>query len=176
MIITLDVTNEVGRPLLEHARAARASLEALVDDNARVIRAKKVPPLYSSGVRYRKPVEKNGRQPILGALETFKSGRGSCPELSAWRAAELRVFGDARIGVEPCRKNPKSGGCHHGYIRIAASGEVVCACPNVKLYWRPECRGVIHCEVRLPDGNAEDPSRFLGMTGNPFRGGRRVET
>jgi hypothetical protein len=175
--IILDVQATPGKPLVEHARKAKAALERLIVHNANLIRARRVPPLYTSGVRYRKPyTAEHGGQEILDCVETLREGEGTCGDLSAWRAAELRVFGDARIGVSPCQR-AKSGGCAHGFIRIAASGETICACPNVKIYWRPECRGVLHAEVRLPNGNAEDPSRFLGMRGNPFvRGQRNIET
>lgn len=40
---------------------------------------------------------------------------------------------------------------------------------GIKVYWRPEMNPLpFHVEVRLPNGNVEDPSRRLGMVGARF--------
>lgn len=142
---------------------AREILGILVLENCGLVRKKAVPPLYSSGVVYRRPkMEVDGSQRFLTCAETFAAKEGSCPELAAWRAAELRVWGDPRIGVSPCKVGPK--GCiAHPPVRRPNDGRIVSGCPSIKVYRRPEFPGIYHCEVRLPNGDAEDQSRFLGM-------------
>jgi hypothetical protein len=142
-------------------QAARGFLERVIADNVKLVRSHKVPRLYASGVRYCRPErEADGQQRLYNASQVIARGCGTCSDLAAWRAAELRVLGDARIGVTPCRP-AKSGGCEHGFLQLY--GRTLSACPNIKLYFRPHLQGIYHCEVRLPNGDAEDPSRFLGM-------------
>ena len=146
------------------AQAARACLEAAVLQNMMGFRARKLPRLYESGVRYRRPeADAYGAQRILTAKQCLDERAGTCSDLCAWRAAELRVLGDARLGVEACKWGPDLR-CHHGVAR-SESGQLIPLCPGIKLYWRRGDARIFHCEVRLPNGSAEDPSRFLGMGG-----------
>lgn len=145
-------------------RSAREFLQRVIADNVRLFQARKVPRLYGSGIRYRRPkLGSDGKQRILNAAEVVQAGEGTCVDLACYRAAELCAVGDARIGVHACKRS-KSGGCEHGYLHI--NGQTIPACPNVKLYYRPHLEGIYHVEVRLPNGDAEDPSRFLGMGGS----------
>ncbi len=144
------------------ATIIRARLGRILAENVALIRRAQVPRIYESGVRYCSPAtDESGQQHFLNALETHRQGVGTCPDLSLWRAAELRVLGDPSIGVFPCLV--RGGRCvRHGPL-VLEHGQQIPGCPNVKLYWREERPGIFHCEVRLPDGDAEDPSRFLGM-------------
>lgn len=49
------------------------------------------PPLYESGIRYRR--EPDGRERWLTAPEMLAVGFADCEDISAWRAAELRLAG-----------------------------------------------------------------------------------
>jgi hypothetical protein len=51
-----------------------------------------IPPLYGSGVVYRR--EPIGREHWLSATEVLKVGHGDCEDLAAWRAAELQHDGE----------------------------------------------------------------------------------
>lgn len=93
----------------------------------------RVPPLYRSGVRYR-------REPWQGILEEFASipvvlarGWGDCDDLACWRAAELSATGVPAVPV--VRETPQS---------------------------RPGARAW-HVTVQRQDGATEDPSAILGM-------------
>ena len=50
-----------------------------------------IPPLYKSGVRYRRESPK--RERWLRSDEVLEVGYGDCEDLAAWRAAELRQRG-----------------------------------------------------------------------------------
>lgn len=161
-------TLEIEDPDKAHrAQVARAVAQGAILQNMRLFRARRAPRLYDSRVRYFSPrADDSGAQRILTIPSVLREGGGTCIDLCAWRAAELRVLGDARIGVLACKWGPNLR-CHHGLFRNEA-GQILPACPDLKLYWRGPGSQVLHCEVRLPSGDAEDPSRFLGM-----RGGRR---
>lgn len=68
-------------------------LEALLDGwttaNVRLIQLYGLPPLYESGVRYRR--EPRGRERWQLAPTTASLGYGDCEDLATWRAAELRL-------------------------------------------------------------------------------------
>lgn len=70
------------------ARAAGAFL-ALCDAD---IKARKLPPLYASGVRYRR--ESAGAERWQLPHQTLALGYGDCEDLAGWRAAELRALGE----------------------------------------------------------------------------------
>jgi hypothetical protein len=147
------------------AAMIRAYLQGTILQNCYLVRDGLVPRLYESGIRYVLPrLNAQGEQEYLSALETLKRGAGSCPETSTWRAAELRVLGDARIGVLPCRF---SGDRCVSHRPLNVLGHTVSGCPNIKIYWRPDF-SIYHCETRSDSARGmvlEDTSRFLGMKG-----------
>ena len=78
--------------------------EALARMNLRYLRymakiGRQVPPLYSTGVRY--GAQKLGHDKWRDIPRLLVTGRGACEDLAAWRAAELRMFGErAPIDVQ----------------------------------------------------------------------------
>jgi hypothetical protein len=61
------------------------------------LRARRLPPLYASGVRY--VAEPMGQENWQTPLVTLKKKGGDCEDLAAWRAAELVVSGRDRGAV-----------------------------------------------------------------------------
>jgi hypothetical protein len=168
MKFLIEIEAEASRE--DVANVARAALEACTLQNMQLFRRRKVPRLYEARVKYVPPEgDEEGVQRILSALEALRRGSGTCVDLCCWRAAELRVLGDARLGIQACKWDQNLR-CHHGLFRNEA-GKILPACPGVKIYWRSPDSPVLHCEVRLPNGSAEDPSRFLGMVGSRRTGG-----
>lgn len=162
MRFTLEIDPAIFPDRMTAARIARGVLSTVILQNAGLIKARRVPRLYESGVTYERPSLENGSQRCRNAAEVMARGSAACHDLSAWRAAELRVLGDPRIGVRPCVY--RGGRCvSHPPVRRPHDGLLLQGCPSIKIYWRPHLEGIYHCEVRLPNGNAEDPSRFLGM-------------
>lgn len=104
-------TTAAGRELAPRAGDASATIhvpvsacfyeemiEGLTRGNELMLRLAEFPPIYESGVRYRKEAEDTWRH----ADDVLCSGWGDCEDLAAWRAAELRVSGedpDARVLV-----------------------------------------------------------------------------
>lgn len=83
-----------------HLRIALAGLTAM--NRALLKLYRDVPPLYSSGVRYRG--EKPDRWETLDLV--LARGYGDCEDLSAWRAAELQEQGvNAHADVYNVRAN-----------------------------------------------------------------------
>jgi len=75
-----------------------AAIEGLTRLNVEMLSVADFPPIYESGVGYRKEAEDTWRH----ADDVFCSGWGDCEDLAAWRAAELRVSGEdpaARVYV-----------------------------------------------------------------------------
>lgn len=90
----------VGVPAEPKALAAVAN--ALIPTAQR--QARRLPPLYKSGVQYRR--EPRGSERWLLPTEVQARGFGDCEDLSLWRAAELRNAGiAARVKVIPIRAN-----------------------------------------------------------------------
>jgi hypothetical protein len=86
------------------AAAFSAALEGLTRLNELLIKQHDVPPIYEAGVRYRR--EK--RDKWKHALDVQADGVGDCEDLSAWRAAEMRVSGeDPGARVEVYRSGPR---------------------------------------------------------------------
>ena len=99
------------------------------------IREYRIPPLYSTGVRYRG--ERCDAPFVPGACERFLTAAQGiierwldCDDLAPWRAAELIVGGE--LTARPY-------------------------CIPSEVGW--------HCLVERADGSIEDPSRVLGMKG-----------
>jgi hypothetical protein len=75
-----------------------AAIEGLTRMNEEILAAADFPPLYQSGVGYRKEAEDTWRH----ADDVYCSGWGDCEDLASWRAAELRLSGEdpsARVYV-----------------------------------------------------------------------------
>lgn len=83
-----------------------AALEGLTATNyCLLVKSKRAPSLYGSGVRYRR--EPRGREHWQTVPEVLRAGYGDCEDLAAYRAAELRVAGiPARADV--IRTGPKT--------------------------------------------------------------------
>ncbi len=82
--------------------ASRACLTAMLEgltllDMVLMEQAGGLPPLYESGIRYRR--EPPGRERWLTATEVLAVGVGDCEDLGAYRAAELRRAGVAARAV-----------------------------------------------------------------------------
>lgn len=146
MRIVVNIDREAVREPKDVALIARGFLNGVVLQNALLIRARLVPPIYESGVEFRKEPWAGKFEEFADCLTTYRRKWGDCDDLVAWRVAELRTIGDHRLGLPPCKA-------------------------TIKIYWREFFEGLgFHCEVRMPDGSVEDPSRFLGM------GGRHIGT
>lgn len=75
-----------------------ALLSGWVAANRVLMARRPLPPLYASGVRYRR--EPRGRERWQLAPETYRRGVGDCEDLATWRAAELQLAGiDAQAAV-----------------------------------------------------------------------------
>lgn len=112
-------------------------LEALTAIDVDILKVSPdLPNLYESGVRYRR--EPVGQEDWDDTVELYRIGYGDCEDLSATRAAELRVRHG--IAARPIVKGPK---------RL----------PNGLMLY--------HIQVQLPDGSIEDPSVKLGMGSRP---------
>lgn len=73
-----------------------ALLEGLVLLNVYLLGVHPLPPLYASGVRYKR--EPIGQEKWKAANLVFRDRFGDCEDLSGWRAAELRRAGvDAEV-------------------------------------------------------------------------------
>lgn len=115
------------------AKELQLGLDATTVWNIVALRARPLPPIYNSGVRYaREPMchtEGVDRvcEEFLTAHEVFARRTGDCDDLAPWFASECRLRG------EPARAFP----------RRSAVG------------W--------HIVVQRADGSIEDPSARLGM-------------
>ena len=120
-------------PLGEYA--LNVLLEALIRINiAYLTRYPAVPPLYRTGIRYKRQGE--GQEDWHDVPTAIRAGATDCKVLAAWRCAELRLTG--------VRARPH-------LIRQTRQG------PNGPIYF-------YHIQVLWPTGQIEDPSRILGMT------------
>lgn len=69
-----------------------ALLEGLYALNVYILSARRHPPLYWSGIRYRR--EARGHEEWQSASRLVATGVGDCEDLAAYRAAELAVSGE----------------------------------------------------------------------------------
>lgn len=70
-------------------------------------RGRPLPPLYLSGVRYRR--EREGKEDWLGPVDAMRLGYADCEDLVAWLVAELRERG---VAAEPHIYSPRPGLIH----------------------------------------------------------------
>lgn len=93
----MNITCAIGTPTVQKLRICVDMLVALnIDFLKRAQGAKRIPPLYSAGVRYRRePKPKHGNRLEQFALipVVLRQGHGDCEDLAAWRVAELRMQG-----------------------------------------------------------------------------------
>lgn len=72
------------------------------------------PPIYGSGVRYRR--EPPGHETWRCAARTLELGHGDCEDLGCWLAAELQVAGEPARAF-PVRKWRPRGWLYHILVR-----------------------------------------------------------
>lgn len=91
------------------AEMVRKLLEALVSVNRLALRSdRRIPPLYSSGVRYMR--EAPGVETFRDLYIVLAKGGGDCAHLAAWRVAELQEAGEnasLRIQWKVTRRGPR---------------------------------------------------------------------
>ncbi len=117
-------------------RDLNLALKLLTIIDLEQLRTLRLPPLYQSGLRWKRDTCIAPRVP--GACERFRSAAtciaeqdgGDCDDFAPWRAAELILAGDRRARAFAIRSS---------------------------VGW--------HCLVRRGDGSIEDPSIRLGMKG-----------
>ncbi|HWA70691.1 MAG TPA: hypothetical protein VG937_00080 [Polyangiaceae bacterium] len=75
-------------------------LDALVTVNRLYLRSHHVPPLYTSGVRYKQEPEDGKPEEFASIAKVLERGWGDCDDLAPWRVAELQEAGDgAKIRI-----------------------------------------------------------------------------
>lgn len=99
--------------------AIAAAVEGLTSLNYKLMRLAResgggFPPLYESGVLYRR--EKKDHEFWENCIVLLRLGEGDCEDLSAYRAAELRMEGEpATVQIIPTRR--------HSYHAIVQRGD-----------------------------------------------------
>jgi hypothetical protein len=94
------------------------------------------PPVYQSGVRYRR--EPRGSERWQTPSQTLQRGEGDCEDLAAWRAAELRVSGeDPAARAVVVRSGPRT------WHAVVARGDGSFEDPSAAL-------GMSHTESGIP--------------------------
>jgi hypothetical protein len=86
----------------------RACVHSLAMIDRWLVEAGDVPPLYKSGVRFRR--EPKGVETFRDAKDVWARGHGDCAHLAAWRCGELQAMGEAarlRIKWGWRRGNPR---------------------------------------------------------------------
>lgn len=85
-------------PIAANRAALERAAERLTRAAERDLRRAPQPPLYQSGVRWQ---AERGREDWLVPSQVARQGHADCEDVSAWRAAELRLRGerDARVAV-----------------------------------------------------------------------------
>ncbi len=113
------------------AASYAAAIEGLTRIDERILSSgvgAKIPPIYQSGVRYKREPQDVWRH--VG--DVLKSGWGDCEDLSAWRAAELRVSGeDPKAHVAVYQSGPRR------YHAIVARGDGSTEDPSRRLGMKP---------------------------------------
>lgn len=96
----------------------RAAVLGLVGVNRLVLRERRLPPLYASGVVYR--AEALGSEHWQRADQVLRAGYGDCEDLAAWRVAELQEAGELLATVDVVKTGPRK---YHARV-MRASGAV----------------------------------------------------
>jgi hypothetical protein len=92
MQIGLIIKGQVLKRPKAFALWVRACLRSLVMLDRWLLEAGLVPPLYKSGVRFRR--EPKGVETFRDATDVWARGHGDCAHLAAWRAGELQAMGE----------------------------------------------------------------------------------
>ena len=95
-----------------NAPAINAALEGLVALNCEQMRRRKFPPLYASGIRYKR----DKGETWDSAQVCMRRGYGDCEDLAAYRAAELRCQGIPARAVVMRSRTP--GVAWHCVVRL----------------------------------------------------------
>jgi hypothetical protein len=134
------------------ARIVRAKLNyhlmGVVQANRLIMEALSVPPLYSSGVRYRVDPRSARVQPVLDCLEVLAAGEADCKSLAAYQLASYRHA--ARSEAEAQAFGFKIDWRDYDHDPLGVGLE-----PRDGV-----CR-VFHVQILTPDGGLEDPSSHL---------------
>lgn len=102
------------------ASAVRAVLNAIAYAWAPELRARPLPPLYGSGIRYQLEPNLGQYEDFKSPYETFESGWGDCDDLVIYRVAELVANGE-RAMVQSMRLRGTSR--FHVRVRRASGAE-----------------------------------------------------
>lgn len=78
------------------ASVARGILHGVVLNNRLLIRARLVPRLYESGVRWRNEPWRGTFEEFADAYTCLKRGWGDCEDMSAWIVAECHEAGETK--------------------------------------------------------------------------------
>lgn len=161
-----------------------AAIEGLARLDEEILSVADFPPLYKSGVRYRKERPDTWRH----ADDVLAAGWGDCEDLSAWRVAELRVSGvDPDAHVYVYRSGPRR------YHAVVARGDGTIEDPSLRLGMHVSAeRRAMMPRYEGENEGIPDRSRFegdldysaIGMEGatllgpfslrRAFRGARRI--
>jgi hypothetical protein len=130
----------------------QAAIEGLASLDEEILAVADFPPLYESGVHYRKELPDTWRH----IDDVFATGWGDCEDLAAWRVAELRHSGvDPDAHVYVYRSGPRR------YHAVVARGDGRIEDPSLKLGMQVSAER----RAKMPryEGQTEgyrDPSRF----------------
>lgn len=116
--------NEIGMAILSRGRRIE-DLQVVIDAVTMIdrhqLRMGYAPPLYESGVVYRRERQHTlpGLERVQSAEETYLIGYGDCDDLAPWRAAELQLR-----GVKARAEVVRSPGIGYHVIVVYPSGRV----------------------------------------------------
>jgi hypothetical protein len=103
----------IGFEVVPDAKRLRILLDALVRLNLYELSIRRLPPLYRSGVRYKREPMALGRPERWQTItEVLKRGHGDCEDLASIRVAELR-----RQGIRAIPWLRKRGNIWHVIVR-----------------------------------------------------------
>jgi hypothetical protein len=172
------------------AVVARCFLQANVLQNRMLIRARLVPPLYKSGVRYEpeprwaRLIDSRGRylqfEDFATALDVLNRGWGDCDDLAPWICAERQeTCGCGHMFTEHAPLPPRAARTGEPRSPFAVTRGPCTLCTNcrefhgeaanilvtyrVHLLRNGHKRPGFHALCRRGDGTTEDPSRYLGL-------------
>jgi hypothetical protein len=172
------------------AVVARCYLQASCLQNRMLLRARIVPPLYGSGVRFEPEprwlslIDRNGYplgfEEFATGLDVHERGWGDCDDLAPLICAERQETCDCGHWFHEHRRAPRAAqvslGPRHPF-QTSAGHCTRCDCARFRgeladlfiVYKTRRCprtgrvRPSAHAAVRRENGTVEDPSRYLGM-------------
>lgn len=126
----------------------RDLLYSVVRINRWLMRKGGIPPLYTSGVRFRSEPWADTVQHAANCSEVLQRGWGECKSLCCYlmaqRISEHPDVDPERFGLKLYWRTYDKDPLHQG---LSGQGRA-----DVRIF---------HCQLRLPDGSLEDPSRML---------------